>query len=171
MKKVLISIGAIFIALTLFSSTAFSWGPGIHTLVNDREVGSRWGISNGQEMAGATAPDNPLTLLDEDPAFEDLVMKFVSELPDMLDKLNSNFQKKDWATLKSGLHNLKGMGGGFGYRVLTELAGKAEFQLFSENYEAAGVLLDEIGQVSQCIYEGVKLGGDNVVALKINSNR
>ena len=111
------------------------------------------------------------TLLNEDPAFKDLVMKFVTELPDMLVKLNTYYEQKDWGALKGGLHNLKGMGGGFGYRVLTELAGKAEFQVFSENYDTAKTLLDEINRVCDCVYEGVKDDAENVVALKLNSTR
>jgi len=109
------------------------------------------------------------SLLCEDPTFGDLVDKFVSELPDILNKINSAYQKKDWISLKDGLHNLKGMGGDFGYQVLTELAGKAEFQIFSENYEAANAFLDEINRTSECIYQGIKSGGGNVVELKINS--
>ena len=131
------------------------------------EMTSRYLQVNEQQ----NQPNEPVvsTLLDEDPTFSDLVEKFVSELPDMLTKLDIAYQEKDWATLKSGLHNLKGMGGGFGYNILTELAGKAEFQVFSENYKAAKSFLDEIGQVSECIYEGIRNGGDNVVELKINS--
>ncbi|WP_455200709.1 ATP-binding protein [Kaarinaea lacus] len=109
------------------------------------------------------------TLLNEDPTFSDLVEKFVSELPDMLTKLNCAYEDKDWVTLKDGLHNLKGMGGGFGYSVLTELAGKAEFQIFSENYEAAKVFINEISQTSERIYEGIKRSGENIIELKINS--
>ncbi|WP_455375706.1 ATP-binding protein [Kaarinaea lacus] len=109
------------------------------------------------------------TLIDEDPAFIDIVNKFVSELPQILDKLNLAYQQQDWAALKAGLHNLKGIGGSFGYRAITELAGKAEFQVFSEHYEAAKTFLDEIGQVSECIYEGMKSFESNVVELKLNA--
>ncbi|WP_455208671.1 ATP-binding protein [Kaarinaea lacus] len=116
-------------------------------------------------------PNAPIisTLLSEDPTFGDLVQKFVSELPDILSKLHNAYQQKDWVALKDRLHNLKGMGGGFGYHVLTELAGKAEFQIFSENYETAKAFLDEISQISERIYEGIKHNNDNVVKLKINS--
>ncbi len=107
------------------------------------------------------------TLLSEDPTFVDLVEKFVSELPEILNKLHSAYQQQDWVALKDGLHNLKGMGGGFGYQVLTELAGKAEFQVFSENFDAVKAFLDEISQVCDCIYEGMKNSNDNVVAFKI----
>ena len=109
------------------------------------------------------------TLLSEDPTFLDLVEKFVSELPEILNKLQHAYDQKDWVTLRDGLHNLKGMGGGFGYHILTEMAGRAEFQVFSENYEAVKAFLDEISQISERIYEGIKSNGDNVIKLKIHS--
>jgi signal transduction histidine kinase/DNA-binding NarL/FixJ family response regulator len=109
------------------------------------------------------------TLLSEDPTFIDLVEKFVSELPEMLSRLNHAYKENDWISLKDGLHNLKGMGGGFGYQVLTELAGKAEFQVFSENYEAAKVFLDEINHASECINQGFKRNSQNVIELKTGS--
>jgi len=111
------------------------------------------------------------TLLDEEPTFRDLVEKFVAELPGMLHKIHLAHQQKDWSTLKAELHTLKGMGGGFGYNVLTELAGKAEFQLFSENYENAKTLLDEISQISELIYQGISLNGENVIKLGAETRR
>jgi YesN/AraC family two-component response regulator len=107
--------------------------------------------------------DTPIvsTLLSEDPTFRDLVEKFVSELPDIFNKLNHAYDERDWSLLKTELHSLKGMGGGFGYQVLTELAAKAEFQIFSENYETARTLLDEIGHKFELIREGLKPEAEN----------
>jgi len=109
------------------------------------------------------------TMLAEEPELRDLVEKFVSELPGILDEVHHACQQQDWKTLRKLIHDLKGMGGGFGYDVLTELTGKAEFQLFSENYEAVKTLLDEISHVSERIYEGSKLREENVIELKINT--
>jgi signal transduction histidine kinase/FixJ family two-component response regulator len=120
-----------------------------------------------QASERSNKPDEPIisTLLSEEPTFRDLVEKFVAELPDMLEKLHGAYQQKDWVTLKDELHSLKGMGGGFGYNVLTELAGKAEFQVFSENYDAAKNLLDEISHISKLIEKGLKHSGENVIHL------
>jgi CheY-like chemotaxis protein len=106
------------------------------------------------------------TLLSEEPTFRDLVEKFVSELPDILNKLHHAYQLKDWKALEDNLHSLKGMGGGFGYQGLTELAGKAEFQLLSENYDAAKTLLDEISNTCELIFQGINLNRENVIGLK-----
>jgi len=110
-------------------------------------------------------------LIDEDPNFIDLVAKFVAELPESLKKLNAAYDERNWSILKKGLHNLKGIGGGFGYPVLTDLAGKAEFQIFSENYEYAKVFLDEIGQVVECIKLGMDSDKRNVIKFRQNSSK
>ena len=109
------------------------------------------------------------TLLREDPSFGDLVEKFVLELPEILNKLHQAYQQQDWVALKDGLHNLKGMGGGFGYQILTELAGKSEFQVFSENYEVAKTFLDDISHICECIYDGMKANENNIIKLKVNT--
>jgi signal transduction histidine kinase/FixJ family two-component response regulator len=109
------------------------------------------------------------TLLSEEPTFRDLVERFVTELPAMLRKMYHAYEQEDWPTLKEELHSLKGMGGGFGYNVLTELAGKAEFQLFTEHYETTKNLLDEINQISELIYQGINLDGKNVIKLETRS--
>ena len=106
------------------------------------------------------------TLLSEEPTLRDLVEKFVSELPALLKKIQLAFEQKDWDTVQDELHGLKGMGGGLGYHMLTELAGKMEFQISGENYRAAKVLLDEIYNICERIYEGIKPGRENVVELK-----
>ena len=95
-----------------------------------------------------------------------MVEKFVSELPALLKKIQLAFEQKDWDTVQDELHGLKGMGGGLGYHMLTELAGKMEFQISGENYRAAKVLLDEIYNICERIYEGIKPGRENVVELK-----
>ena len=100
------------------------------------------------------------TLLSEDPNFTELVEKFVAELPETLTKLRQAHAQQNWPELKSKLHNLKGTGGGFGYPLLTELAGKAEFQVFSENYDAVKAFLDEIGRTVECIQQGLQQGSE-----------
>ena len=63
MKKTLISTCIVFIALALFSSTAFSWGVATHAYIG-KELGHKYGYSNLQEMYGAMAPDIPWIMFD-----------------------------------------------------------------------------------------------------------
>ena len=108
------------------------------------------------------------TLLSEEPELRDLVENFVSELPGMIAELQHMCQQKDWEPLKDLLHNIKGIGGGYGYDVLTSIAGKAEFQLLSENYKAVHLLLQDMVSVSECIYEGMRLDKAATTDHKIN---
>ena len=108
------------------------------------------------------------TLLNEEPELRDLIENFVSELPGMIAELQHMYQQKDWESLKDLLHNLKGIGGGYGYDVLTSIAGKAEFQLFSENYKAVCVLLQDLVSVSECIYEAMRIDKTATTEHQIN---
>lgn len=56
MKKLLILTCIIFIAIALFSSTAFSWGPSTHAYIGNK-LGNKFGYLNLQEMYGAMVPD------------------------------------------------------------------------------------------------------------------
>lgn len=100
------------------------------------------------------------TLLDEDPSFRDLVERFVSQLPALVSKLQRACEAGDWVTLKEELHSLKGVGGGVGYGILSELAEKAELQVKGENPRAVETSLEEISQVSARICAGINTQGD-----------
>jgi len=63
MKKTLISTCIVFIALALFSSTAFSWGVATHAYIG-KELGKKYGYLNLQEIYGAMAPDIPWIMFD-----------------------------------------------------------------------------------------------------------
>ena len=65
MKKTLISTCIVFIALALFSSTAYSWGPATHAYIG-KKLGNQFGYLNLQEMYGAMAPDIPWIMDPED---------------------------------------------------------------------------------------------------------
>ena len=65
MKKLLISTCIVFIALALFSSTAYSWGPATHAYIG-KKLGNQFGYLNLQEMYGAMAPDIPWIMDPED---------------------------------------------------------------------------------------------------------
>ena len=64
MKKLLISICIIFIAIAFFSSKAFSWGAATHAYIAGKELGYPYGYLNLQEMYGAMAPDIPWIMFD-----------------------------------------------------------------------------------------------------------
>ncbi len=104
-------------------------------------------------------------LLREEPSFQKLVEDFVAELPEILRNIRVSWDKKDWIALKTGLHDLKGMGGGFGYQVLTDLALKAEKHLANEDFPSMESALEEMDLVNERIFQGISLDGKNIVEL------
>ncbi len=91
----------------------------------------------------------------EEPDLMDIVVKFVEELPTRLDELLEAYEQRDWERLKDRIHNLKGMGGGFGYPQVTEMAGKIEFEVRSGNYESVRHMLKEFDDLCKRIVEGI----------------
>jgi len=97
------------------------------------------------------------SLLQHEPEFADLVEKFVNDLHTTQGTIEMLMRTKNWQELKEVLHTLKGTAGGLGYPVLTDLAGKIEFQLISENYDAVDSLSIDLKRLFNRIFEGMQL--------------
>ncbi|MGB0717152.1 MAG: Hpt domain-containing protein [Phycisphaerae bacterium] len=65
-------------------------------------------------------------LVREDPSFADIVVQFIDGLDQRLQTMTDAIEKADFDALRVAAHQLKGSGGGYGYPVLTEGAGKLE---------------------------------------------
>jgi len=105
----------------------------------------------------APAPDQePLIskLLAEEPGLESLVIKFIEILPEMLEQLTSALAAPDWDRLKSVAHNLKGLGGGYGYPQVSTLAARLEFEVLKKDPDAAGARLAEMQILARRIERG-----------------
>jgi HPt (histidine-containing phosphotransfer) domain-containing protein len=61
-----------------------------------------------------------------------------------------------WDKLKKEVHNLKGMGGNFGYPQLSELAERLERQLAAGNYPAIESMLLELEGLVRRISAGLR---------------
>lgn len=99
----------------------------------------------------------PITslLLEHEPEFLDLVEVFVRRLPPIVAKIRQLFDERQWPQLKKEVHDLKGMGGGFGYPMLTELAARVESQVIREDIQGISGLLDELDGLSHRIVLGM----------------
>lgn len=84
------------------------------------------------------------SVLEEDSDFKDLVEVFINSLEPTKTKLENTFQEKDWELLAGMIHQLKGLGGGYGYPDITQVAAKIEFQLVSENFTEVSLLLNDL---------------------------
>lgn len=71
-------------------------------------------------------------LLKDDPDLIDLIDRFISRLPSMQDAIIKAYDEKDWETFASLIHQMKGVGGNYGYPALTILCSGIEDNLKSE---------------------------------------
>lgn len=96
------------------------------------------------------------TLLDEDPEFEDIVTQFINKLPDIVSTIRIAHETKDWEKLKEVIHNLKGMGSGFGFPQLTELSAEIEKLRKQDEFDAMLKLINEMDTVVDRIEAGIQ---------------
>ncbi len=93
-------------------------------------------------------------MLESEPDFMSILGGFVKNLGVSINELRQADQDKRWDDLKFIVHQIKGLGGGYGYPMMTDLAAKIEFQIVSKNYHEVSVLLDEL----YMLYERINVG-------------
>lgn len=99
----------------------------------------------------------PSSLCEEGPLFADIVSQFVTRLPEMIRSIETSYQGNAWEKFRELVHNLKGMGGGFGYPQLTEQAMEIE-KLMGAGEDAAIVRkIEELHRLTQRIQAGLPL--------------
>ena len=115
-----------------------------------------------RHLAPADTTENELpvfsTLLDE-PDLTHLIEKFIAYLPGNIESLIKAAQQQDWDTIKDVAHQLKGLGGGYGYPGITQLAAKLEFQVVNKNQLEVDSLIAGINAYCQRIYTGARETG------------
>ena len=106
-------------------------------------------------------------LVADEPEIADLVVEFIDSIPAMFDKIDHAAKNRDWENLKFAVHSLKGVGGGYGYPELTDIAGKIEFQIATKNQPEIDSLLETLDTYIQRIVAGkaviTELSRKNVV--------
>lgn len=65
-------------------------------------------------------------LLQDDPSFEEIVVKFVEALANRVQGMEDALRAADFEKLRTPAHQLKGCGAGYGYAVVTERAARLE---------------------------------------------
>ena len=94
-------------------------------------------------------------LSEQEPEFVDIVNQFVAKLPDQIATIDAAFYANDWEKFREAVHNLKGMGGGFGFPQLTEDAAEIEKLLNQQDYAAIAPIITALQQLLQRIQAGV----------------
>ena len=64
--------------------------------------------------------------LPNEPEMRELVEFFIQELAHHVHEMEDAVKARDWEKLDIHVHQLKGAGGGFGFAVISEIAGKVE---------------------------------------------
>jgi len=71
---------------------------------------------------------------DEQAEMRELVMRFLHRLTHTMQEIKQALQEQNWQQLRSVCHQLKGLGGSFGYPEITELAADLERAVISGSY-------------------------------------
>ena len=93
-------------------------------------------------------------LLKDDPELIDLIDRFISRLPSMQNEIIKACEKKDWETFASLVHQMKGVGGNYGYPMLTTLSLEIEVLVKEENFYEVKNKLDELQLITKSILFG-----------------
>jgi len=115
-----------------------------------------------RHLAQADGAENELPVFSElldDPGLASVVEKFIASLPDKTTSLTEAARQQDWDTLKDEAHQLKGLGGGYGYPEITQLAAKLEFQILNKNQLEIESLIASLNAYCERIYAGARETG------------
>ncbi|KPJ90015.1 MAG: hypothetical protein AMJ53_15095 [Gammaproteobacteria bacterium SG8_11] len=95
------------------------------------------------------------TILHDEPEYADLIEVFVERLPPTVTKVQQLFNERQWPQFRKEIHDLKGMGGSYGFPMVTELAGQIGMELKEDNTDAVQSLLQELESISARIALGM----------------
>jgi len=99
-------------------------------------------------------------LLIEQPDCRELVVSFVEKLPGLIAELQSLNDQQDWNTMKDRIHDLKGLGGGYGYPQVSEIASAIESGLLSQQLNPIAEQLDQLRELLHLIQLGIGAQAD-----------
>lgn len=89
-------------------------------------------------------PIIPSQLLENDPEMIELIDRFISRLPDMGEDINNAYNTEQWGIFSELVHQMKGIGGGYGYPMLTELCAIIEITIKQADFSRIKIHLDEL---------------------------
>lgn len=115
----------------------------------------------GADTAVAQAPEEPpivSSLLAEEPELADLVAGFVARLPALIEELAGAHDARDWTALKAKAHDLKAVGGGYGFPQVTEVAAKIEFEIAKKDEPGLAVQVERLRALGRRIARGAAAG-------------
>jgi len=94
-------------------------------------------------------------LLEDEPDFLDLIVKYVAALPNDCRRIKEACDNHQWNNLKKELHVLKGTGGGFGYPQISDLAKEMEFMVKAGQFHKLDTFVDELLLLCEAVVLGI----------------
>ncbi len=79
-----------------------------------------------------------------------LTAQFIHGLPARMDGIRAAHAQRDWPQVARAIHDIKGMGGGFGYPRLTQVAATIEMAIGEKNY---AVLAQHVSELESLVSE------------------
>ncbi len=86
-------------------------------------------------------------ILLNEPQIIDLVDAFLERIPEIMDVINQAYTEKDWEEIAEQIHQMKGIGGAFGYSIITKISEKIEFALTAQDTDQIKLLIDDLNTV------------------------
>lgn len=114
---------------------------------------------DGDVIKGDSDETPIISGLMQEEGMADLLNYFLERLPDYLKGLQDSLTSGDLAVLKKLAHDLKAVGGGYGYPQITELAMKLEESTAEGRLEEAGAFVAMFERLTQRILAGASRGG------------
>lgn len=96
----------------------------------------------------------PSALANEGPELDEVIDQFVRKLPGLLAAIETAYLAGEYRNVIGLAHNLKGMGGGFGYPQLSERARQIETLCDNGDYRAIAAVIADLHHLARCIRAG-----------------
>ena len=97
-----------------------------------------------------------ISLYSDQPEYDNIIALFIQSLPNIAQNIQYYGQSKEWENMRKLIHQVKSSSGGLGFPLLSEIAGKLEFQIVSERYIEVNELSHEINTVIKRIIMGYR---------------
>lgn len=96
-------------------------------------------------------------LIEQYPDFLDLIMYFIESLPSLIGEVQRLQREGDWDILKDKVHDLKGIGGNYGYMQITDICNQIEQSIRLNKFKRVSSLISELTGISARICDGLDM--------------
>lgn len=93
-------------------------------------------------------------LLQQEPELAELISQFIDALPGLIEGFARAIANEDWLAVQQLSHDMKGIGGGYGYPSLSELAGRMGQRASTGQFANLDSDLKEMKRLAQGILLG-----------------